>query len=104
MGGALGGIFSGVGQGANGAPSVLQKVVQGAAKGAGTGFGKAMQPQGRTMGGGNGAPGAPSATPVDSGYFAPSAVPPHAMLPPGTMAGRPPMPLPSAGPSPFYAQ
>jgi hypothetical protein len=106
MGGALGGIFSKVGQGAlpQGAPpgtptppSFLQKLVQGTAAGAGKGLGTSMQTQGRTPGNGGGAslPGAPSATPVDSGYFAPTPMPPGAMRPPGAM---PP------SPSPFYAQ
>lgn len=77
MGGSLSSIFSGTGQGSqfNNAtgqygPSALQGAVQGAAKGAGQGLGKSMQqpPQG---GGGMGM-GAPSATPVDAAYFAPT--------------------------------
>jgi hypothetical protein len=98
MGGTLGGIFSSTGQGADGAPSFLQKLVQGTAKGTLQGTGTALQKQPAPGGSGGSLPGTPSATPVDSGYFTPTALPPGAM-PPGTLAARP-----GAGPSPFYAQ
>jgi hypothetical protein len=107
MGGALGGLFSSVGQGSNfntntGTfdPSTAQKLVQGVAKGTGAGFGQSMQRP--PVGGGSGTPGAPSATPVDAGYFTPNSLPPSAM-PPGAGGMRAGLPPSTAGPSPFYA-
>jgi hypothetical protein len=98
MGGSLGGIFSNEGQGddfnsATGqyGPSTMQKLVQGMAKGAGQDVGKAMQQPAGQGGGGAGIPGAPPASPVDAGYFAPSALPQRQAMPPGS-------------PSPFYGQ
>lgn len=95
MGGALGGLFNSTGQGSNFNdstgkydPSTAQKLVQGTIKGAGQNLGTAMQRL--PMPGGGGGVSAPSATPVDAGYFSPSALPPTGVRP--------------GGPSPFYAQ
>jgi hypothetical protein len=69
VGQTLGSIFSGTGAGANGAASTLQKVAQGGAAGAAQGVGKSFQQQPTQS---QGIPGAPSATPVDASFFAPS--------------------------------